>query len=270
MGNEFGLTGEQEAAVRRAAAAGEYHLLLGAGASRDAVAPDGSRLPTSHELAHRLSVEFGVPFEKGDLLRRVYARAIEEAGEAAVYGWLRKAYWGVTPPDWMDTIARTPWAAVWTLNIDDSFEAAYARSRSARSRELSTVNWDDSFQIGRDLAVVHLHGCVDRDEPRKLVMSLSEYQNAALGGAAWPLIFRDVYGVSPFVIIGARLRDEPDIEAVVANRKPTHEAPTFYVSPTISTAVERDLRRWRLVPARMTGAEFSRAWQRLTGLVSDR
>ena len=264
--DDFGLTAQQRAALRRAAAAGEYHLLLGAGASRDAIAPDGTRLPTSSELARLLSAEFGVPFEEGDLLWRVYSRAIEEVGEAAVYRWLRERYWGVTPPAWMDSVARASWAAIWTLNIDDSFEAAYARVHATGARRVSTVNWDDSFRISNDLAVIHLHGCVDRDEPRKLVMSLSDYQDVALAGAVWPLVFRDVYGASPFVIIGARLRDEPDIEAVVANRKPTHPAPTFYVSPSISAAVEQDLRRWHLVPARMTGAEFSVVWQRLTGL----
>ncbi|MGY5049060.1 SIR2 family protein [Streptomyces sp. 900105755] len=260
------LTNAQKKALKRAASNGDYHLLLGAGASRDAFARNGSKLPTGPQLATLLSEQFNVPLEEGDLLWRVYARAIEDAGEEAVYSWLRTEFWGTTPPDWMAIYARTPWSCVWTLNIDDVFEQAYARVRSDVSRSLLTLNWDDEYRQSRDLAVVHLHGCVDRDTVRRLVFSLSEYSGSAVAQAAWPLNFRDTYGLSPFVIIGARLRDEPDIEAVIANRTPTHEAPSFYISPIISDAVERDLRRWNLVPVRMTAEEFSDAWPELTGI----
>ncbi|MBT2504788.1 SIR2 family protein [Streptomyces sp. ISL-98] len=258
------LSTNQKKALRRAAANSDYHLLLGAGASRDAVARDGSKLPTGPELATLLSDQFKVPIEEGDLLWRVYARAVEDAGERAVYDWLKSRFWGVTPPGWMDVYARAPWASVWTLNVDDVFEQAYARVRSDVSRSLVTVNWDDEFRQSHDLAVVHLHGCVDRDAMRHLIFSLSQYAGSAVAQAAWPLNFRDTYGVSPFVIIGARLRDEPDIETVIANRTPTHEAPSFYVSPNISSAVERDLHAWNLVPVRMTAEEFAEAWPELT------
>ncbi|MFH8840122.1 SIR2 family protein [Streptomyces sp. NPDC017868] len=261
------LTANQKKALRRAVHNGDYHLLLGAGASRDAVSRNGSSLPTGPELATLLAERFNVPIEEGDLLWRIYARAVEDAGENQVYDWLRSTFWEVTPPDWMDVYARTPWSTVWTLNIDDVFEQAYARVRSDESRSLVTVNWDDEFRQSRHLSVVHLHGCVDRDmERRRLVFSLSEYSGSSMASAAWPLNFRDTYGLLPFVIIGARLRDEPDIEAVIANRTPSHEAPSFYVSPSISEAVERDLRKWNLVPVRMTAEEFADAWPELTGM----
>jgi len=266
---DFNLTNRQKRALRRAVLAGDYHLMLGAGASRDSVSPDGTRLPGSGELAEELSREFKVPLEERDELWRVYARAVEVAGKDAVYLWLRGRFWGVTPPAWLDTYARTPWSCVWTLNIDDSFETSYARIQSPESRSLSTTSWDDEFRLGQSLPVVHLHGCVDRDDPRDLVFSLSEYHSTAVGRAAWPINFRDVYGVSPFVIIGARLRDEPDIEAVVANRSPTHDAPSFYVSRTISPATEQDLRRWNLIPVQMTGERFASVWRDLTGLALD-
>lgn len=265
----FDLTKDQEAALKRAALNGDYNLLLGAGASHHSVGGSGEPLPVAADLAALLAETFNVALEDGDLLWRIYARVVDEVGEAEVYAWLKARFWDVTPPGWMDVIARTPWAIVWTLNVDDTFERAYNRVKSETSRPLSTVNWDDEFRLGRDLSVVHLHGCVDHDHPRKLVFSLSEYARTAATGAAWPTNFRDIYGISPFVVIGSRLRDEPDIEAIVSRRAPVHAAPSFYVNPNISPATERDMRRWKLVPLRMTGHEFATIWPSLTGMSLD-
>jgi hypothetical protein len=260
------LTQDELTQLRRAATNSRYHLLLGAGASRDSRSADGRLLPGSEKLAEEFKDAFGVAMEPGDLLWRVYARAVDRHGEDLVYQWLRKRFASVVPPSWMDILARSPWESVWTLNLDDSFERAYQRVATEVSRKLRTVSWDDDFRLSRELSVVHLHGHVLDDRRRQLVFSLSEYANAAVSRSAWPLSFRDVYGVSPMVIIGARLRDEPDIEAVVARRTPEHSAPSFYVSPHITSAMEEDLRSWRLVPVRMTGADFAEAWAEICGV----
>jgi hypothetical protein len=260
------LSREQRAALKRAATNGDYHLLLGAGASLDSLGPDGRRLPGSRGLIEELGVEFGVPFEADDLLWRIYDRAVEVAGADRVYQWLRAKFWGVRPPDWMSYYARSPWAAVWTLNVDDSFEAAYRGIATNETRPMTTVNWDSDYQFGRALNVVHLHGAVNTDHPRKLVFSLSEYAGSSAARAAWPLNFRDSYGNAPFVVIGARLRDEPDIEAVVSGRRPAHAAPSFYVSTSISEAVARDMERWNLTPVQMSAEDFVLEWAEMTGL----
>ncbi|WP_103351578.1 SIR2 family protein [Amycolatopsis sp. CA-128772] len=260
---DLGLTGAQESAIRRAVLAGDYNLLLGAGASLESIDTAGVPLPTGMQLAKLIADEFDVPMEEGDLLWRVYSRAIESVGRSDVYKWLRQKFWGVKPPNWMDLLARAPWSTVWTLNIDDSFEQAYSRVATDLSRIIRVINWDDDFKQSHDLQVVHLHGCVDRNTPRKLIFSLSEYTQAGTSRAAWPLNFRDMYGVSPFVIIGARLRDEPDIEAVVANRTPRQDAPSLYVNPWISSAAERDMVSWGLIPIRMTAEQFAEAWSEL-------
>ncbi len=262
----LGLSEDQTSALRRAAANSGYHLLLGAGASLDSRSVDGSNLPGAASLAREMSRSFTVPIEDDDLLWRVYARAVEKHGRDFVYAWLRKRFAMVEPPNWMDAYARFPWECVWTLNLDDSFERSYERVATETSRRLLSLSWDDEFKLSRDLNIVHLHGHVLDAGARALVFSLSEYADAAVSRAAWPLAFRDTYGVSPMVIIGARLRDEPDIEAVVGRRLPEHDAPSFYVSPHISAAAEADLRAWRLVPVKATAEEFSSTWAELTGL----
>lgn len=260
------LSVDQKVAIRRAALNGDYHLLLGAGASRDSTSPEGDLLPGSEGLSEEMSRVFKVEMESGDLLWRIYDRAVRVAGEEEVYQWLKKKFWKVSHPYWMNYYARSPWNTVWTLNIDDSFEAAYASIKGVESRELRILNWDDDYSKSKMLDVIHLHGIVDRDEPRSLVFSLSEYASSAASSAAWPLNFRDSYGNSPFVIIGARLRDEPDIENVIARRSPTNEAPSFYVSRSISSAMKDDLDRWGLVPVEMSAEDFVLEWAELTGL----
>lgn len=268
MSNDVELDEAQLGALRRAAANSRYHLLLGAGASLDSTSRNGRYLPNSTALAQELADAFEVPLEDGDLLWRIYARAVEKAGAPSVYGWLRERFFQVKPPPWLSTYARFPWEVVWTLNLDDSFERAYEAAKSEVSRVLMPLSWDDDFRLGRELPVVHLHGHTLETEPRALVFSLTEYADAAVAYAAWPITFRDLYGVSPMVIIGARLRDEPDIEAVVARRQPEIDAPSFYVSPTISDAVAADLRSWNLIPVRMTGEQFTAVWAELTGMSS--
>jgi hypothetical protein len=263
---EVELTESQRQALRRAAHNGEYQLLLGAGSSLDSVGAGGHSLPGTSKLIEYICSEFGVVAESGDLLWRVYDRAVESVGEERVYTWLRKLFWNVTPPEWMEYFARSPWGTVWTLNVDNTFEVAYSNVKSDSMRPLAVTNWDEEYRQGPQLTVVHLHGVVDREEPRKLVFSLPEYAGSAASDAAWPVNFRDVYGNAPFVILGARVRDEPDIEAVIRRRRPSHEAPSFYVARTITAGLRDDLLRWGLIPVEMTAEEFAYEWAALTEL----
>ncbi|MDJ0321953.1 SIR2 family protein [Pseudarthrobacter sp. PS3-L1] len=260
------ISDQQRLALRRAARNGDYHLMLGAGSSLDSTGPQGAPLPNSGQLIEKLCRRFGVLAEDDDRLWRVYDRAVESAGEAAVYEWFRQNFWNVVPPYWMAYYARSPWSSVWTLNVDDTFEAAHRSIVSDTKRTIQSLNWDDSYRHGRQLNVIHLHGIVDHIEPRKLIFSLTEYTSAGKQDAAWPVNFRDSYGNSPFVILGARMRDEPDIEAVISRRRPTHLAPSFYVASTISPATRADLIRWGLVPIEMTAEDFVLEWAELTGL----
>lgn len=266
QGEGLMLTGAEKQALRRAARHGEYHLMLGAGASRESRSKEGSQLPGSVGLIKELCARFGVESEEDDLLWRIYDRATSKVGADEVYRWLRQRFWNVRHPYWMEYYARGPWSSVWTLNIDDTFEAAYRGVATETSKKLEVLNWDDDYRHSRNLSVIHLHGVVDRDEPRQLVFSLAEYANSASASAAWPTNFRDTYGNSPFVILGARLRDEPDIEAVISRRNPVHPAPSFYVSRTISSTMRADLERWGLTPVEMTAEDFVLEWSRLTGL----
>lgn len=260
------VTPDQLENLRRTAKNGEYHLLMGAGASRDSKSRSGHNLPGGAGLITALQNEFGVIVEEQDQLWRIYDRAVTKAGSESVYSWLRARFWNVQHPTWMEDYARSPWAAVWTLNLDDTFESAFKAVTSERGRGIRSLSWDDEYRLGRNLNVIHLHGIVDRDEPRELIFSLTEYSSMAQQRATWPATFRDSYGNSPFVILGARLVDEPDIEAIISRRKPSHPAPTFYVSRSISPAMHQDLSAWGVIPVEMSAEEFTLEWSELIGV----
>jgi len=121
--------------------------MLGAGSSMDSKTQSGLSLPGGTKLMQELCAHFGVSAEDDDLLWRVYDRAIETAGESVVYDWLRQRFWNVKPPYWMEYYARRPWTTVWTLNVDDTFEAAYRQVATDTMKTLETVNWDDDGHV---------------------------------------------------------------------------------------------------------------------------
>ncbi|WP_433754632.1 SIR2 family protein [Nocardia sp. CA-135398] len=260
---------ERLSALKRAAINGRYNLFLGAGASLDSKSASGESLPRAGVLAEEIAATFSVPIEDGDALWRVYARVVEANRQPEMYKWLRSKFYQVSPPEWMRFLALSPWETVWTLNLDDSFENSYAQVSTEYSRTLRSISWDDQYSGIRGLAVVHLHGHVFDEKPRPLVFSLGEYADAAVARAAWPITFRDVYGTAPMVIIGARMRDEPDIEAIVSRRQPAHDAPNIYVNREISSAMASDLQAWGILPVEMTAEDFAIAWADLIDIDID-
>ena len=49
-------------------------------------------------------------------------------GDVAAEGFLRHRFSGTNPLPWHYEIPTVPWEAIWSLNIDDSMEYAYAGS----------------------------------------------------------------------------------------------------------------------------------------------
>ena len=104
--------------------------------------------------------------------------------------------------------------------------------------------------------MLHLHGHVMDDRPRRLIFSVVEYLNATEEAHAWHRVFGDSFVSSPYVIIGARLRDEYDLARVLRERRPSSGTPSLYVSPNITDGMCEDLKSWGFVPIRATGEDF--------------
>lgn len=223
----LGLSGRQLNALRRVAKSSSYHLTFGVGVDTGSVNRRGSLVSNSLILADRLVSEFEVLREPGDALGRLYDRAVAKYGVQAVYKWLRSELNEVRPSSSLEELAKFPWNSIWTLCLDDAFEQAYEAVRSEHSRKSKTVSWDDPYSSTRDLSIIHLHGHLRYASPRRVLFSLAPNADPASKKAVWASTFTDTYGISPMVIFGGPLRDEPDIEATIAGRKPEHEAPSF-------------------------------------------
>ncbi|MBW4702424.1 SIR2 family protein [Micromonospora sp. RL09-050-HVF-A] len=257
---------KESGVARDAARSGRYQLLLGAGASVGAVNSFGP-LPLASGLVEILAEEYpSAPINSKGTLTRAYQRAVKVSSTEHVWGTLKRIFSGASHDPWFVEMTQLPWRRVWTLNIDDAFENSY-RSRAGKSdRKLSIIDWQDAYSDTGDLQVVHLHGHVHGLNPSKLVFSFSEYQTAAQAHPVWDQVLSGVVGSEPFVVIGAKMLEDPDIEALLMNNPPRGLAPSFVVDPCISSDNKWELEGLGFRVVKEMPYDFIDAWRSSFGL----
>lgn len=264
--NKLALSSRKLIAVRNAARGGQYQLLLGAGASIGAANSHGP-LPLAEELVEILSHRFpNAPIRTGDSLPRAYQRASMASSKDQLWNTFVEIFKGASHQSWFQNLANVPWRRVWTLNVDDTFENSYNPYAWSGRRSIRTINWDDPYLETGELEVVHLHGHIVGRAATKLIFSFSEYQAAAAMKPVWDQVLAGVLGVEPFVILGARILGDPDVEALISNNKPSATAPSFVVDPYIDSGSEWELERLGYQVLKITGEEFIKIWQDEMGL----
>ena len=227
-------------ALARGLIYGEYSLLLGAGASIGAVGGSGRPLPTGAGLRDALMDEFDIE-DEGDALplSQLYdylQRMQREEVDLFLRAWFTKCR-----PNWQQMLAEFNWHRIWTLNIDDVVETAYAEV----GRPLNVLTWHERFS-DRDSdsiqQIVHLHGFADRlsgaeTHENALVFSLSDYAREVANPRTWHRVFFDEFAANPFLVIGAQLVEEIDlIEALIPGNtaSTTTGFPSVLVVPRIT------------------------------------
>ncbi|WP_082516481.1 P-loop NTPase [Microbacterium sp. Leaf436] len=254
-------------AVRNAARSGKYQLLLGAGASLGARNRLGKPIPDAKNLVKLLGDRFaGAPIDATTSLNRAYQRAVSSSSEREVWEFLSSRFSGCTHQPWFTELAGLPWRRVWTLNVDDAYERSYRGSARSASSKLRSLNWTDPFVEPNGAEIVHLHGSVSTSGPSPLIFSMKEYTSSASANAAWHIVWRAVIATEPFVIVGARVLDDPDVEHAVIGTKNASSAPSVIVDPYISDGNAWELERAGFKIARMTGEEWVAQWQELCDL----
>ncbi|WP_158614790.1 SIR2 family protein [Micromonospora sp. BL1] len=153
-----------------------------------------------------------------------------------------------------------PWRRVWTLNIDDTFENAYGKDKP-EERKLQVVDWQDPYSESGDLQVIHLHGHIMGHEPRTLVFSFTEYQSAARSHPVWDQVLGGVIGTEPFLVIGAKMLDDQDVEALLMQNPPRGTAPSFVVDPFISPGNKWELEQLGFIVLEDMPENVLRNWQ---------
>ncbi|MBK8540230.1 MAG: SIR2 family protein [Ardenticatenia bacterium] len=219
----------------RAVAARKYHLLLGAGASLGARGGDNEFLPTGPQLAGELLRRFGFGDEADSnehLLHAVWeviSDQTDSTGRSPVQ-YLADRFTNCRP-SWQGELLTLRWQRIWTLNIDDVIQQAFDGDREVCSQDLTTLVWNDRYadirlgdRHGREsVQVIHLHGYAPRlpnlktgGEHASIVFSIREYLKAADSRHVWHRIFHDEFIGQPFLILGARLVDEYDLNSALS------------------------------------------------------
>lgn len=260
---------DRYAAARNAARSGQYQILLGAGASKGARTAAGP-VPDAKGLVIRLAEEYpSARISKDSRLERAYQRAVLASDADTVWRFLRRLFRGADHEDWFTELAALPWRRVWTLNVDDAFERAYARSDRHAYAPLSVIDWTDEYIEPLGPEIIHLHGQVAGPDPSQIVFSLSEYHAAIAAHGVWQKVLRGVLAAEPVVIIGARVLDDIDVETLVLSASPRSYAPSVVVDPFISEDNEWELKRAGFVVVKETAADFVDGWIQAFGLGTD-
>ncbi len=191
--------------------AGHYNLLIGAGVSLDSCNFSSAKVPGSEALKQQLCTLKGA--KPASTLQRVFSTltAAEIAEHVTPHFCVEK------PGPSVLKITQFLWRRVYTWNIDDAVEVAYAQS--SLLQRATTFNYQDPYvESGSllDVPIIHLHGWV-RSPNQQYVFSASEYARQISSINAWMVTLSAFLAVEPFIIAGTSL-DEVDLEYYVAHR----------------------------------------------------
>lgn len=210
--------------------AGRYTLLLGAGASRDSSNRFGN-LPLTADLQKELSDLTEIPSGKYSL-QRLYASLNETEKQKHVRDRFSECTPGVTAL----AVTSYYWKRIFTLNIDDTLNAAYKLKPVQDAKFLHFSDPYQDLQAKSDVPIINLHGSVLRHEDG-YVFSYEEYARITKGQNPWMVILSNSIRSEPVVISGASL-EESDIEYYLSYRSETSSRedapPSVYVSSEVN------------------------------------
>ena len=192
----------------------EYSLLLGAGASMGSLGGNGQPLPSGPILRDKLVDEFAIPTQGATItLSRAYAAA-KRSNPTKLDQFITDWFTGCTP-DWQHLLADFDWHRIWSLNIDDVMETVYFR----RNSRVDRFDWTSRFRdrSSSRIQIIHLHGFADKENDSRsssagLVFSTSEYVATLKDPRSWHTVFTDQFAERPFIILGASLVEEFDLQ----------------------------------------------------------
>jgi hypothetical protein len=149
------------------------------------------------------------------------------------------------------------------LNIDDVLEKSFNNylAKTNSKRKYNKYAWDDRFvELDRekdDIHIVHLHGIADGTD--NLIFSISEYVKAILTRKTWHPVFGDDYQQEPFIIIGAKLRDEIDLHESISlgnESKRLCGKPSIIVLKEMTEFQRQEFRNLGLLPIQCDAKTF--------------
>lgn len=243
------------------------NLLAGAGISYGAQGGDGLELKGAVDLARELNTKFALDLAEPDAsnLLTVYGDIASDNDLRPKLATFLRERFSSCRFTWQELVFQLPWKRLWTLNIDDVLQRAAGRSTDP---EIQSYAWDEQLKVRslsqNELQVVHLHGRAAQIDPKlgRIIFSLREYAARHEISPGWHAEFRSEFVKKPFVICGARLREEYDLATVLDFGNRSRErggCPSFIILREFAQGEESRYRRQGLVPVAATAELFLRS-----------
>lgn len=201
---------QQQGAFLSALKAGQYNLLLGAGSSMDSSNASGN-MPTGDALKDELCKLKNVSSKY--TLQRVFALLTPDE----IQTHITDRFSGTKPGETAKLISHFLWKRVFTWNVDDVLENAYAERLAYQT--LLPIHYSDEYveaQNRAELLLIHLHGAVS--VPAKgYVFSRDQYVSQIVKINPWMTVLSQFMQSEPIIIAGTSL-DEVDLDFYLAQR----------------------------------------------------
>jgi cold shock CspA family protein len=258
-------------ALRKQAAEGRAVLVLGAGASLDALNPSGKRAPSGNELRNILATKFlGGKFL--DLpLSQIAELAISETDLSTVQDYVAKIFDDLIPTEAHLRMVELPWFGLATTNYDLLIEQAYERNPAAVQVPVPLIEdsdrVEDNYRDPRHMLLLKLHGCITRTNNANcpLILTTDQYIQHKRGRERLFNHLKDWGYEHPLVFIGHGLQD-PDLRAILleldelGDTRPRY----FTVTPVVHEEHRRFWENKKITPLQGTFKEFIFSLDRAT------
>jgi hypothetical protein len=233
--------------------AGDYNLLLGAAASLGSMNAKGEDVPLAEPFKLELCKIKSA--KTGHSLQRIYQTLTAEEVEKHV----TQRFSGCVPGAALRAIPTFLWRRIFTLNIDDALEAAYALGEPYQIP--ASRNYRDPYEDVRDrshVPIIHLHGFVGQPQDG-YIFSREAYLQIIKSSNPWMVVLSQILASEPFFIIGSSL-DEVDLDFFLSLRSQAtaraDRGPSILVEPYGDVVTDTECARLDLIRFPGTAEEF--------------
>jgi cold shock CspA family protein/tetratricopeptide (TPR) repeat protein len=199
---------------------GKVVVVLGAGASRGAVAPDNNEPPDGKGLARLLADRFlGGQFSTASL-SQVSEYAISESSLVDVQEFIRGIFEKFEPAPFHRLLPKFRWHGLATTNFDRIVEKAYEAERDPLQVLQPIISNGDRLQDALrspdSVLLLKLHGCISRtaDADCPLILTTDQYIQYKVGRSRLFTTLQEWAYDRPLVFVGHSIQD-PDLRAIL-------------------------------------------------------
>jgi tetratricopeptide (TPR) repeat protein/cold shock CspA family protein len=251
---------------------GHVVLMLGAGASLEAVNDKGEKPPTARKLAEMLAKRF-LPSDFETLpLSEVAGYAINESDLFTVQDCIRDYLASFNTTRAHQILSTFRWKGIATTNYDLLIENGYKKNSSPPQRIVpfidNTDRYDDLIRDRNDLLLIKLHGCMTRTRNTECPLILTTDQFVAYNKGRSRLFskFKEWASERSIVFLGYGLQDTNLRQILEEIDNENQSRPRFYlVSPDVNDVKKRFWEGKRITAISATFAEFFDALDKAVG-----